>query len=100
MMWSIPSVPPSGPVGHRIPGPHEVHLAEEAGVVRPDDVTHLDRVLQVLDLQADETLLPMPSPPRGVARRAVPGRRRDHLVVGDPSAPDLHPVLQATPGGV
>ena len=29
--------------GHLLPGLHEVHRAEEAGVVRPDDVTQLRR---------------------------------------------------------
>ena len=41
-----------------------------------------------------------PRRPDVVARGAVPGGRRDHLVVRDPAVADLHPVPQAAAGGV
>jgi hypothetical protein len=62
-------------------------------------VVQLDGIVEVLELEADEALLPVPASSRRVARRAVPGRRGDHLGVLDRPVADLHPVAQAAARG-
>ena len=82
------------------PASRDVDGADEAGVVRAHDVEQLDRVVEVGDLQADEALLPVTAAARAVARGAVPGGGRDHLVVRDRAVPDPDPVAEAAARGV
>src|SRR4051812_43588449 len=72
----------------------------EARVVRADDVEELDGVIEILDFEPDEALLPVPAPAGAVARRAVPGGGRDDLVIGNLAVPDPDPVPEAAPRGV
>ena len=44
-----------------------LHRADQARVVRADDVEQLDGVVEVLDLEPDEALLPVPAPALRVA---------------------------------
>src|SRR5262245_38494228 len=74
--------------------------ANEAGVMRPYDMAQLDGIVEVLDLQAEKALFPMPTPAGRIARGTVPRRRCDDLVVGDLPAPNLHPVPETASRGV
>ena len=68
--------------------------------MRANYVTQFNRVVEVFNLQADEALLPVPAPAGGIARRAVPACRRDHLIIGNPAAFDLHPMPKAPARGI
>src|SRR5262245_35194884 len=81
-------------------GVHEMHRTDETGIVRADDVTQFHWVIQILDLQTDETFLSVSASPRGIARRGVPRSRRDDLIVRDLALPDLYPMPQAPPRGI
>src|SRR5215510_5248 len=83
-----------------LPALREMHCADEARVVRADDVTQFNRIIEVFDLKADEALLPVPAAARRIARRPVPTGRRDYLIIGDPAVFDLHPMPKATARGV
>src|SRR5262249_15790985 len=79
---------------------HEMHRTDETGIVRTDDVTQFHRVIQILDLQTDETFFPVSASPCGIARRGVPRRRRDDRIVRDLALPDSYPMPQAPPRGI
>ena len=66
------------------------------GVVRTNDVAKMERIVRIGNGQPDEAFLPVPPPAVGVARRGVPGRGGDDLIVGNLPVPDTDPVAQGS----
>src|SRR5262245_8663923 len=82
-----------------------VHLrkmdgADEAGVVRANDVGEFDGMIEIFDLHSDQAALPMSPPFRRISWRGIPGCRRDDLVIRDLPVSDFNPVSQAASRGV
>ena len=61
--------------------------AHETRVVRTNDVAKMERIVRIGNGQPDEAFLPVSPPAVGVARRGVPGRGGDDLIVGDLARP-------------
>ena len=72
-----------------------MHGAHQAGIMRAHDVADVDRVGRVGNRQADDAWLPVAVAPGAVARRGIPGGRRDDLVLVDDAVPDAQPVAEA-----
>ena len=70
--------------------------AHETRVVRTNDVAKMERIVRIGNGQPDEAFLPVSPPAVGVARRGVPGRGGDDLIVGDLPVPDTDPVAQGS----
>src|SRR5262249_14107300 len=78
-------------------GLHKVHRTDETGVMGADHMTQLNRVIQVLDVQADKTFLPVSASTYRVTWRGIPAGRCDHLIIRNLAVPDAGPMPQASP---